>query len=491
MIVLDLQPFSFVSDPGFNYYSNRMDPNFKIASETYYRKCLDKAYEKGFKMVEEKVEKDDPEVISCQLDGWSSYRHGYMGLLINYITPAWKRVTICVGCAPFDASHTGQNIGEWLDKKLGDWKVLDKTTVCVSDTASNMLKSMEYLPEHMVHNGCLNHILQLAINNEIFEKPAVTSIIMKLRAFSNFVARANLLSDFMKKIQREAGLEESHILMTKQDCVTRWNSTYDMVERAVVLEEFIKKVLDDEDWKKKIKYKETPVKFSSHDWKLMKTLGAVLKPFKESTLVLSKADACISQSIPVITSLLFTLRPSNSDEGVKDLKTRLKTNILTRLEDLESSEIHALGTLLDPRYKNCVFRDDNQAKDAESKLLFKLKSELALADVMEAESSDANRTEDVEEENNNVTGLFAAMAAIKKKPRYEDRLEKETAEDVIKGYLNSASVDINVKPLSWWAKYQERAEGNLIKLSLCKLAKKYLTPPPTSTNCERLFSIAG
>ena len=120
-----------------------------------------------------------------------------------------------------------------------------------------------------------------------------------------------------------------------------------------------------------------------------------------------------------------------------------------------------------------------------------MKSELALADVMEAESSDANRTEDVEEENNNVTGLFAAMAAIKKKPRYEDRLEKETAEDVIKGYLNSASVDINVKPLSWWAKYQERAEGNLIKLSLCELSKKYLTPPPTSTNCERLFSIAG
>ena len=27
MIVLDLQPFSIVSDPGFNYYSYKMDPN--------------------------------------------------------------------------------------------------------------------------------------------------------------------------------------------------------------------------------------------------------------------------------------------------------------------------------------------------------------------------------------------------------------------------------------------------------------------------------
>ena len=47
--------------------------------------------------------------------------NGYMGVLINYITPAWKRVSICVGCAPFDENHTGQNIGEWLDEKMSDW----------------------------------------------------------------------------------------------------------------------------------------------------------------------------------------------------------------------------------------------------------------------------------------------------------------------------------------------------------------------------------
>ena len=45
-----------------------------------------------------------------------------------------------------------------------------------------------------------------------------------------------------------------------------------------------------------------------------------------------------------------------------------------RLGSLEASEIHALATLLDPRYKNFVFRDDNCAKDAENKLLAKLNS---------------------------------------------------------------------------------------------------------------------
>lgn len=151
MVVMDLQPWSFVNDPGFVYCAYQLDPHYKVASTTFYRGLLDKSYHKSVKKVEEKIAIDNPEFVACQLDGWSSYRHGYMDMLISYLTKGWKRVSLC----PFDGHHTGENIAEWLDSKLTSWKVLDKTTVVISDTASNMLKCMEFLPNDMEHCGCL------------------------------------------------------------------------------------------------------------------------------------------------------------------------------------------------------------------------------------------------------------------------------------------------------------------------------------------------
>ena len=81
------------------------------------------------------------------------------------------------------------------------------------------------------------------------------------------------------------------------------------------------------------------------------------------------------------------------------------------------------------------------------------------------------------------------MHSFKKKAYTSDGVSKnETARDIVELYLNGK---LEEKSLRWWDNYEKLSENSMLRLSLCELAKKYLTPHPTSTNCERLFSVAG
>ena len=43
----------------------------------------------------------------------------------------------------------------------------------------------------------------------------------------------------------------------------------------------------------------------------------------------------------------------------------------------------------------------------------------------------------------------------------------------------------------FWQKFEGFAGDDLAKRALIQVAKRHLTPPPSSTNVERLFSYAG
>ena len=60
--------------------------------------------------------------------------------------------------------------------------------------------------------------------------------------------------------------------------------------------------------------------------------------------------------------------------------------------------------------------------------------------------------------------------------------------EIIDTYCNSPQTATNVC-FSFWK--QKKESGNKIWVALSELASFYLTPPPSSTECERLFSTAG
>ena len=53
------------------------------------------------------------------------------------------------------------------------WGITEDVGVVTTDTAANMIKMTQYLPMNFFNCCCLNHILQLVIKDEMFEKPSI------------------------------------------------------------------------------------------------------------------------------------------------------------------------------------------------------------------------------------------------------------------------------------------------------------------------------
>ena len=253
--------------------------------------------------------------------------------------------------------------------------------------------------------------------------------------------------------------------------------------------------MESEEWKGKITVRSTgaKVKFSSNDWRIMERTVQVLKPFKEATVKLSSKQACVSESIPTLASLHHTLKlaPNSTDKGLRDLKTRLDQNLQRRTAHIETSDIYTVATLLDWRFKNCFFISDDYKKEAEVRLVELLRREVSNIPALPGDNADITDREVTEEEtkNNNRGCLEEAFEALKKKARRDEVLvTEESEESVIKDFLASK---LETQNLASWARFEEQSQNSPIRLALCKLARKFLTPPPTSTNTERLFSVAG
>jgi hypothetical protein len=119
-----------------------------------------------------------------------------------------------------------------------------------------------------------------------------------------------------------------------------------MLRRFILLQPVIRDNLQDQHRQKKL-----DVNLTNADWNLMEKLVKVLEVFFEATVRFSSSSACISDVIPTVTGLLYTLSSeARDDHGVKDFKRKLKASIMERLGSKEDLERYSISTLLDPRY---------------------------------------------------------------------------------------------------------------------------------------------
>ena len=217
MLVVDLLPWHTVGKPGFLRHQVMSTPNYEVPSEKYFRDMLEPCFERVKSALEDKLGEHDPPVVSAVLDGWSAAHHGYMGINIHYIHD-WERVKFMLRCAPFDESHTAENINELLESSLADWGLIDMTTTCLRDSAKNMVAAFSPTISSLTSAGCLNHAFQLVIKHTIFVKPSVENLIKKCHSVASFANASNkFYTELYHQQEKQLGVTEKWSIKTDVD----------------------------------------------------------------------------------------------------------------------------------------------------------------------------------------------------------------------------------------------------------------------------------
>ena len=147
--------------------------------------------------------------------------------------------------------------------------------------------------------------------------------------------------------------------------------------------------------------------------------------------------------------------------------------------------------MLDPRYKKVFFQDPIKCEEAVQKLLEKLKEETR-NDVAVLVPGGQPEPEVLNEDGNGEQE-FSIKRLMEKAVNANKATQAAQAgnseEEILESYLSSPVQEKGC--LKFWKKYETESNGNPVKKALARLAKQFLTPPPTSTDIERLFSVAG
>lgn len=134
-------------------------------------------------------------------------------------------------------------------------------------------------------------------------------------------------------------------LKLKQDVTTRWNSTYEMLSRILILKESVITT---------IALLRSDLSLTDHDWAVIEAAVPILKLFYDITVeISSEQNVSLSKVIPLANIMAKKVNKLLSDP----LLEALNKEIDRRFVNIEMNQLTAEATILDPRFKGRGFRD--------------------------------------------------------------------------------------------------------------------------------------
>ena len=452
-------PFHTVELSCFKEVLQYLHPKLKIGSATTQKNRIMNLYESE-SVLQIQTWSQNSSKFSFGIDIWTSPNQiPFMGITYHYIDDTWKLRSGLLDFIPFSSSHSGQAIFRIFDKTLEEKKLKTKLLAISVDNASNNDTFIGHMIKHYPsftkdhHIRCFAHVLNLS--SQAVMKADDERIIRLRDCIREFRTSPRKMLDLME-IYNSLDNGGSQFVKPILDVPTRWNSTLDMLERALKLKSCLNEFFD--------------TKFSENDWIFFERICEFLSPFKECTLLVN-AQSTVTLSLVVTLYNRLLDHVQNELEHIDEIDPMFHafTACFQKLEHYYnvSSELCTSATLLDPRFKTSEYEDNpaqlaqvvKQVQNEFEKLYFKVDNRHFIAPPR-------------------VYSGFVANALNRK----QKTVQCESATEEFERYLSLPLLNTEIDPLDWW-------KTNALNFpNLSKMARDYLAVPGTEASVEREFS---
>jgi len=232
------------------------------------------------------------------------------------------------------------------------------------------------------NNRCACHCLHLVVKRGEAASTAFSSVVVKVSRKVEFFRRSPVALKSLKECQTRFSLPANKL---KQQVTTRWNSTYEMIDRFIQQKQAIGDYANrNNDFEN----------LTRDEWDILEEGRSLLKPFVIASMKFSASDCSISEVIPTV-KWLFHKVESTAVSILSEMKSELM--IWLQKEDpqyfggLEQKPTYSFATFLDPRYKDAFYRQPSTTTEV-VRLLSSAVQDLASAQTATVSAANVVRT---------------------------------------------------------------------------------------------------
>ncbi|KAJ8791830.1 hypothetical protein J1605_020552 [Eschrichtius robustus] len=474
MIALDLQPYSFVDNVGFNRLLGYLKPQYSLPPPSYFsRTAIPGMYDNVKHIIMSHLQEAESGVVHFTSGIWmSSQTREYLTLTAHWVTFESSARPHCedhhcsalLDVSQVDCDYSGSSVQKQLECWWEAWVTSTGLQVGITVTDNPGIgKALNEGARSSVQ--CFSHTVNLIVSEAIKSQRMVQNLLSTARKICERVHRSPRAKAKLAELQKEYELPPHHLL---QDVPSKWNTSFHMLERLIEQKRAVNELSVECNFRELI---------SCDQWEVMQSVCHALKPFDAARQEMSAHVSTLSQVIPMIHILNRRVEMLFEETmGIDTMLKSLREAMVSRLSATLHDPRYVLATLLDPRYKASLFSEEEAAQYKQDLIreLETLNSTSEPTPVPNGCAPGSPPRDCAGEES-----LWSLMAKMKKT---EPRGRTKVPEDMVLAYLEEEVLEHGCDPLAYWNLKRAAWPG------LSALAVRFLGCPPSIVPSERLFS---